>query len=49
MPTSTKSNTTIRLSEDDRKEIEEKMKAYGFDQLSPFIRFAVKQLRNAKR
>jgi hypothetical protein len=49
MPTTIKSNTTIRLSADDRKEIEEKMEAFGFDQLSPFIRFAVKQLKNAKR
>jgi len=40
-----KANTTIRLSTEDREDIETKMEAFGFTQLSPFIRFAVKKLR----
>lgn len=48
MPSPTKRNTTIRLSDEDRREFEIIMKRYGFDQLSPFIRFAVKQLRDKK-
>jgi len=44
-------NTTIRLLPEERKEIETLMKAFGFTQLSPFFRFAVKQLekRNGRR
>jgi Arc/MetJ-type ribon-helix-helix transcriptional regulator len=38
-------NTTIRLTKQERKEFEQKMETYGFSQLSPFIRFAVKQLK----
>jgi len=41
----TKRNTTIRLSDEDRAEFEAKMAAYGYDELSAFIRFAVKKLR----
>lgn len=41
-----KANTTIRLSPEDRADIEAKMEQYGFDQLSPFIRFAIKQLKS---
>ena len=44
MPTN-RFNTTIRLTEDERKEAEEKMQSYGYTQLSAFFRFAVKQLR----
>lgn len=38
-------NTTIRLSDEERTEIEETMKVFGFSQLAPFIRFALKQLK----
>lgn len=46
--TTTKSNTTIRLSPEEREEIEEKMESFGFSQLSPFIRYAVKQLKSRR-
>jgi hypothetical protein len=42
-------NTTIRLLPAERAEIEAKMKEFGFTQLSPFIRFALKQLGNVRR
>lgn len=41
----TRNNTTIRLSPEERAEIEQTMKEYGFAELAPFIRFAVKILR----
>lgn len=44
----TRTNTTIRLSSDERAEIEQIMADYGFNELAPFIRFAVKQLRQKK-
>ena len=40
--------TTIRLSEDERREIETTMKRYGYSQLAPFIRFAVGHLSLSK-
>jgi len=40
----TRNNTTIRLSDEERAEIEAKMKNYGFTQLAPFIRFAIQNL-----
>src|SRR4051794_13980395 len=38
-----KSNATIRFSPEERADAEEKMKAYGFAELSPFILYAVRQ------
>ena len=43
-----RNNTTIRLTADERREIEEKMASYGFTQVSPFIRFAIRQLKAQK-
>lgn len=45
----TRVNTTIRLSEDERTEFETIMKEYGYTEMSPFIRFAVRKLNEAKR
>lgn len=42
----TRVNTTIRLSDEERKEFEKIMKEYGYTEMSPFIRFAVRQLSN---
>lgn len=41
-----KRNTTIRLSDSDRQEIEQKMQHYGYEKISPFIRFAIRQLKD---
>lgn len=41
-------NTTIRLSDDERKEFEQIMKDYGYTEMSPFIRFAVRRLHETK-
>lgn len=41
--------TTVRFSKEDREEIEALMDKHGFDQLSPFIRYAIKQLKTRKR
>jgi len=44
----TRTNTTIRLSVEEKTEIEETMAEYGFTEMAPFIRFAIKQIRRAK-
>ncbi len=40
--------TTIRLSQDERTEIEASMKRYGYTEVAPFIRFALQQLSVSK-
>ena len=37
-------STTLRLRNQERREFEEKLRGYGFDELSPFVRFAVRRL-----
>lgn len=49
MPKPKRKNTTIRLSKEERGEWEEKMIAYGYDELSPFARYAVRQLPRSRR
>jgi len=41
----TRTNTTIRLTDEERQEFEDKMRVYGYEQMSPFIRYAVRQLK----
>ncbi len=38
-------NVTFRVKADDRAEIDKLMDKYGFTEMAPFIRFAIKQLK----
>lgn len=38
--------TTIRFSKKDRREITQLMDRFGFDELAPFVRFAIRRLKD---
>lgn len=40
--------TTIRFSQEERHEIEDTMKRFGYTEVAPFIRFALQQLAISK-
>jgi Arc/MetJ-type ribon-helix-helix transcriptional regulator len=48
MTTPKRKNTTIRFNDEERDEFESKMREFGYKEMSPFIRFAIRQLRRAK-